>query len=390
MLDPIKLDPIKLPLIASVTLVALGAAPRLAAASEGAVYAMTNDLFDNEIAVYTRDDDGTLALDGYVSTGGRGVGDTTEPVDALGSQAPLVLDPDGRWLLAVNASSNEVSVFRVHDDGLELRSVTPSGGLHPASLAIHGSRVYVLNSGGEGNVTAFRLLPNGNLAPMPGSTRALGVGGTNPPSFIVSPAQIGVDPTGNVLVVSIKGTDELRSFPLGPDGMPSMVPEITPSSGSTPFGFAFDDAGHLVVAEPFGPASPGVGGASAASTYEVQADGTLELVSATVENFQTASCWLVTDGQHVFTTNNATDTITSYALDDQGELTLLAPGGVAASTGVAPVDLALSPDGRFLYDVNAGDGTISAFRVEPDGSLTALGVVGGLPADHGAVGIAVR
>ena len=90
----------------ALTLVMCGIAPAFADPTPGAVYAMTNALDDNEIVVYDRAADGTLSLNGYYSTLGRGVGATEEPEDALGSQSPLILSPGHRWLVAVNACSD--------------------------------------------------------------------------------------------------------------------------------------------------------------------------------------------------------------------------------------------------------------------------------------------
>lgn len=356
----------------------------------GAVYAMTNALEGNEIAAYSRAHDGTLTLDGYYATGGLGVGATTEPVDALGSSAPLILSPNQRWLLAVNAGSDEISVFRVRPHGLLLVDVVPSGGLHPASLTLHGDLLYVLNSGGEGNITGFELRHDGRLVPIAGSTRSLDVGGTNPPFFLVSPAQVGFDPRGDFLVVTIKGTDEIRVYPVDFEGLPSAEPVTTISHGSTPFGFDFDQRGRLIVAEPFGNASPGVPNTSAASLYRIRRDGSLDLLSASVENGQTASCWLVSTGRYAYLTNNATDNVSGYRIGRDGTLSLLDQDGVAGLTGHAPVDAALTPNGRFLYNVDAGSGTISMFRIKANGSLISLGEVGGLPEEEGAVGIVAR
>jgi len=360
-------------------------------AQAGAVYAMTNALDGNEIAVYDRAADGTLTLQGYVPTGGLGVGNTTEPVDALGSQGPLVLSADLRWLFAVNAGSDEISVFRVQAGGLTLVDKVPSGGLFPASLTVHRQLLYVLNSGGDGNLTGFTIDHDGRLSPLPGSTRSLGAGGTNPPFFLVSPAQVAFDPKGDVLVATVKGSNRILVYSVGADGLPSAAPVTTLSHGNAPFGFAFDERGRLLVAEPFGNAAVGTPNASAVSSYEIEDDGSLRLLSASVENGQTATCWLGINRSRRFayTTNNASGTISGYRIGADGGLTLL-DAGVSALSGEAPVDLAFSPDGRFLYNVNAGSGTVSAHRVNPDGSLTELGEVGGLPADDGAVGIAAR
>lgn len=380
-----------LALAASLMLPAAGAAAQPAGAAVGAVYAMTDAADGNEIAIFDRAADGTLSLHGYAATGGLGIGDQTEPVDALGSQAPLVLSPDHRWLLAVNAGSDQISVFEVSHDGLTLTDLVPSGGFFPASLALHGDLLYVLNSGGEGNVTGFRLGNDGRLTAIPGSTRSLQVGGDNPPFFLVSPAEVAFDPRGRALVLTIKGTDEIRVYRILPDGRPAAQPVLNASNGSTPFGFAFDSRGRLHVAEPFGSGSVGQAGASAVSSYELNDDGTLTVISGSVDNFQTASCWLTVRGRFLFVTNNGSDTVSGYRIAPDGTLSLLNAGGVSAATGSHPVDLAVSTDGRFLYAVDAGEGTVSAFRIDAfDGSLTALGTVPGLPADAGAVGIAVR
>lgn len=358
----------------------------------GAVYAMTDAIADNEIVVYDRLLDGTLRFNGAFSTGGHGVGDTTAPGDALGSQSPLLLSPDHRWLFAVNAGSDEITSFRVDPDGLTLVDKVPSGGLFPASLTQHGNLLYVLNAGGEGNITGFRVTGSGTLVAIPGSTRDLGAGGMNPPFFLVSPAQVGFDPWGEVLVVTVKGSNALHVFDVDNSGRPSALPVTTLSHGNTPFSFAFDPRGHLVVAEAFGAGNVGEGGASAVSSYALRPDSTLDPITGSLPDFQTASCWLVASWTQdlIYVTNNLSDTVTGLRIDRDGVLTLLEPDGVSGTTGHEPVDLALSPDGRFLYNVNAGDGTVSQFRVEADGTLTPLGVIGGLPAEEGAVGIAVR
>jgi 6-phosphogluconolactonase len=83
--------------------------------------------------------------------------------------------------------------------------------------------------------------------------------------------------------------------------------------------------------------------------------------------------------------------LSGYHIRRNGRLSLLDSNGVTALTGAAPVDIAISPNGRFLYNVNAFSGTVSAFQVnKADDSLTALGEIGGLPIDDGAVGIAAR
>ena len=57
----------------------------------------------------------------------------------------------GHVLLAVNAGSNTLSLFRVaRGDKLLLKQVVASGGEFPVSIAVRGDLVYVLNAGVEG------------------------------------------------------------------------------------------------------------------------------------------------------------------------------------------------------------------------------------------------
>jgi hypothetical protein len=86
---------------------------------------------------------------GSVSTGGLGSG------AGLGSQGALVLSKNGKWLFAVNAGSNEISCCGVAG-GLSSVDKIASGGA-PHQRHHYKDLVYVLNDGGSGNITGFRL-----------------------------------------------------------------------------------------------------------------------------------------------------------------------------------------------------------------------------------------
>jgi 6-phosphogluconolactonase len=102
----------------------------------GAVYAMTNAESGNQVIAFDRLPDGALDEPEAYDTGGLGfVGGV--PVDPLGSQGSLRLSPDHQWLLAVNAGSNEISVFRVKPQGLALTEVADSGGVLPVSVTTY-------------------------------------------------------------------------------------------------------------------------------------------------------------------------------------------------------------------------------------------------------------
>ncbi len=340
--------------------------------SPGALYVATNAKTGNEILVFPRAADGTLGAPSPFATGGKGSG------GGLGNQGGIGLTQGNRWLLVVNAGSNEVSVFAVQPDGLQLTDRVLSGGEQPVSVVAFRGLVYVLNAGGTGNITGFRLAEDGRLRALPHSTRSLS-------SPAAGPAQVAFNSDGEVVAVTEKATNTISTYVVEDDGL-TEGPRPQASVGKTPFGFAFSHRGTLVVSEAFG----GAAGASALSSYDVGGSGALEVVSASVRTTQTAACWVVTtrDSRFAYTTNTGSGTISAYSLSPDGALTLLAANGVSGTTGTGPIDMALSGNDRFLYALNSGDGTISAFRVNADGSLTPQAGAGGLPA--AANGLAAR
>jgi 6-phosphogluconolactonase (cycloisomerase 2 family) len=347
---------------------ALGGASALAAGrSAGAVYTQTNDPAGNAIVAYARGADGQLAQAGMYPTGGLGSG------AALGSQGAVTLSSDGRWLLAVNAGSDEVSLFAVRAGGLTLSDTVSSRGDMPISVTIAHDVVYVLNGGGAGNISGFRL-EHGRLRAIAGSTQPL-----SGPGSTVGPAQVQFNPSGNALVVTEKNTNLLDVYTVGRDGVAS-APTTHVSNGATPFGFAFTPQGTLVVSD----ASDG-----ALSSYRLAGADLLDL-DGPVATTETAACWVVTtaNGKYAYTTNAGSNSVSGFAVDRRGGLTLLTDGGKTGVTGGHPTDEALSGNGQYLYTVNNTDATISIFRVNSDGSLTSAGTLTGIPA--GAVGLAAQ
>jgi 6-phosphogluconolactonase (cycloisomerase 2 family) len=345
--------------------------------SPGAVYVLTNAASGNQVAVFNRAADGTLAAAGTFATGGLGTG------GGLGSQGALVLSQDNRWLFAVNAGSNEISVFAVRPDGLAWVDKVASGGVLPISLTVHHDLLYVLNAGGSGNITGFVVAAHGKLSPLAGSTRPLSNGGVG---AAPGPAQVEFSPQGDVLVVTEKATNLIDTYAVEDGGLAD-GPVTHASVGATPFGFAFSRRGQLIVSEAFG----GAPGQSALSSYAVS-EHDLDVVSASVHTHQTAACWVVVtqNGKYTYTTNAGSGSITGYRLGRDGRLSLLDADGRTGVTGdgSSPNDMALSHNSRYLYALDAGTHAISAFQVQSNGSLAPIAGADGLPA--GAVGLAAR
>jgi len=132
----------------------------------GAVYTITNQVAGNAVAVFARSADGTLTPAGTFATGGAGTG------AGLGSQGAVTLSDDGRLLFAVNAGSNDVSVFQVGPQGPSLLSRTPSAARCRSSGHSRAERRVRLESGAPGNITGFTLLDR-RITPIAGSDKVV-------------------------------------------------------------------------------------------------------------------------------------------------------------------------------------------------------------------------
>lgn len=350
----------------------------------GRVYTDDNTKGTNTISGYNRQPDGTLTpIPGspFVA-GGAGTG------TGLASQGAVQVSSDGRYLIAVDAGSNQISVLRIHRDGtLTLRGApVSSGGDEPVSLAEHDGLVYVANAGSaDSNYTGFLLGRNGRLEPLPGSTFPL-------PSD-AQPGDVLFNSTGTNLVGTRVGTtpaaSAIDSFLVGADGRLRAAPGSPfPAQGPGPFGSEFrpTDPGQLFVSNAHGGA-----GAGSISAFDVSRNGTLTSIGASpFADDQTAPCWveITHDGTFLFTVNTGSGDISRYSIARDGTLTLLGTTPVSGGKGVSAVDARLSPDGRDLYVNETAVGQIGEFAVN-GGNLTELGSVP-VSTGTGAAGLATN
>ena len=359
---------------------------------DGAVFSMSNAPAGNSVVAFYRADDGTLTPAGSFPTGGTGSGGFEDSANALvlgsasGESAPNNFIESSELLFATNPGSDNISVFRVKHDRLQLVEVEPSNGMKPVSITVHGGVAYVLNNGEtvdglvppncvEGSspsITGFTVSNSGNLTPIPGSTRMLSG------DKFSGCAQVSFNPKGTVLVVTERTArtatqvagDEgvINTYVVNSDGTLGEQ-KVFDATGQGPFGFTFNKAGALLTTEQFdGLAGPGLG---AAAGYVVGDDGSLTASSPSVKNGGTDTCWFVVtdDGTLGFTTSFfGGGRISSYAVGSNGSLQLLtADLEVDVHDGAS--DLSLSGDSRYLYQLNSLEGTISAFEIGSGGSL---------------------
>jgi 6-phosphogluconolactonase len=327
----------------------------------GHLYVNDNTAGTNTIAGFDRHADGTLTpLPGSpFAVGGAGTGQGT------GSQGALQQSGDGRYLLAVDAGSNQISILRIKPNGSLTEaegSPVSSGGNKPVSIAVHDRLVYVANAGdGASNYTGFTLNEGGHLRPLAGSTVSLPDGS--------SPGDVLFDSDGSRLVGTRVNTSLIDSFAVRSSGLLTAAPGSPfTAQGPGPFGSEFSPThtSQLFVSNAHG----GLGNGTV-SAFTVAQNGALSSIgSSPFADFQTAPCWVEIshDGNYLFTVNTGSSSISTYTIGADGTLTLL---GSTPFSGKGAFDARLAPDGHTLWVVDDGSNAVSGFTVD-GGNLTEL------------------
>jgi hypothetical protein len=326
----------------------------------GYTYVNGNTPTVNTVDGYARHADGSLtplAGSPFVA-GGAGTG------AGLGSQGAIQVTADGRYLLAVDAGSNQVSVLRIGAGGVPALVGQPvsSGGVKPVSVAVSPfGLVYVANSGAGGSgYSGLRLGPFGRLTPIAGSTVTVPDGsGVGDVFFNAFGTQlIGTRTTTSLIdsfVVLLNGhLLAAKGSPFTGQGLGQLGAEFSPTRPS-----------QLYVSDAHN--GPGLGDVSA---YNDSLLGQLSSIgSSPYADGQTAPCWVEIshDGRYLFAINTGSGNISSYSINRDGSLTLI--GSAPINGGGADIDARLSPDGRYLLVDGSGMHFVSVFAVN-GGTLT--------------------
>jgi 6-phosphogluconolactonase len=328
----------------------------------GHTYVNDNAVGTNTIAGFDRHADGSLTPTpgSPFVIGGAGLG------AGLGSQGAIQASPDHRFLLAVDAGSNQISVLRVNPNGVPTPVGSPisSGGVEPVSIAINPfGLVYVANVGNGGsNYSGFLLTPLGRLIPLPYTTVAVPEGSGVGDVFFNS--------TGTRLVGTRDNTSLIDSFDVRLDGRLSPAPGSPfPAQSLGPIGAEFRPTNPSQLYVSNAHAGAGLGTVSA---FQLSPNGALNSIgNSPVPDGQTAPCWVEIshDGKYLFAVNTGSANLSSYSISRNGALTLI--GTFLFTNGAGAVDARLSPDGKTL-SVTGGRGlVVSTFSVN-GGTLAEL------------------
>lgn len=340
-------------------------APALANGHTGYVYTLNNDGQSNGVVVLGRNSDGTLTeVEGSpFAAGGKGLvvpqgGD----FDAQGA-----IRIHGKHLIATNPGSNTIAVFNINVGGrLEPVAGSPfaSGGVTPLSVAIHDDLVYVANQAVDfvnptrkPNITGFRISADGKLTAIPGSTIEFTRG--------QGPAQVEFSPTGGILAVTegFQVDGRIHSYVVQPSGVLKEAagsPFISRGVSGT-VGFSWTrDGRHLLVSNFRG---------SAVTVFSVDAlTGAIRMKGRPYANNQGAACWTAVspDGNTLYTANFVSNSVSAYAVNADGTLTLLGSAPRRKVMGNDTKDIEVSPDGKYLYAIGPLARQIAVFAIGSD------------------------
>lgn len=346
----------------------------------GHAYVNGNTAGANTVDVLERHADGSLtqAAGSPVPIGGAGLG------AGLGSQGAIEASPDGQFLVAVDAGSNQISILRIGTGGVPTLVGAPvwSGGVQPVSVAISPRGiVYVANVGNGGsNYAGFRLNPNGKLIAIPQSTVAVPEGS--------AVGDVLFNGTGDRLVGTRDATSLIDSFTVAANG------RLTAAAGSPfaaqslgPIGSEFRPTNPSQLFVSNAHAGPGQGTVSA---FQDSRNGVLTSIGdSPFPDNQTAACWveITHDGKFLFAVNTASASVSSYGINTDGSLILL--GTTPFNSGAGAVDARLSPDGTTLSVTGGSSHVVNTFAVD-GGNLTELpSSPVALPADGSPMGLVV-
>jgi 6-phosphogluconolactonase (cycloisomerase 2 family) len=187
------------------------------------------------------------------------------------------------------------------------------------------------------------------------------------------PAQVEFSPDGKTVVVTSgfqgEDTSRIHGYKVQPDGTLHEGPgsPLAPQGASGVVGFSWAPAGGRVFVSNFR--------GSAVTVFDVdrQTGGVKQLGDAYGDD-EKAACWtaIAPDGKTLYVANFVSNSISAFAVQADGKLTLLATTKRRGPTGPDTKDLEVSRDGKYLYAIGSGAKEIAVFQIGAKGMLTEL------------------
>jgi 6-phosphogluconolactonase (cycloisomerase 2 family) len=199
-----------------------------------------------------------------------------------------------------------------------------------------------------------------------------------------NPSAIAVNPGLNTLFVSNAGGNFVTSYTLNSDG--SLVVGANTDTGTNPMGLTVDPSGSFLFVANEG--SSNISAFSISGTTLTPVDGSpfTTIPAGTTVPTGPVSVAIPPTGNYLYVANEFTNTISVFAYDASGALSPIGGSPYAAcaapSVCIAPAAVAISQNGTFLFSANEGSNNVTSFALcvvasatcpTPNGTMTQVG-----------------
>lgn len=334
------------------------------------IYAyVTNGGGSSQISQYDVADDGSLSA----MTTPAITGISPDPYD-------IIVDPSNQYAYAVAPGvSGQVYQFSIDSSTGELSSLTTASvsaevDTRALTMSISGKFVYAVNASSD-SVSQYSVGSDGALTPLGNATVATGN----------SPYRIAVHPSDKYAYVVNVSLSTISQYAIDQDSTSMTYGELKPmttptvsSSGSAPynpFDIAVHPSGNYLYVVNRGNGNPGdISSTTPGSItqFTIAADGSLsQVTTATIAaGLSPTSIAVDPSGKYVYVTNAGDDTVSQYDVGTDGSLSAMTTPTIA--TGQWPYGIHIEATGNYVYVTNITSASISQYKIGTDGELSAL------------------
>lgn len=252
------------------------------------------------------------------------------PVDTMGI-APfgLAVAPDGRSLYVANLNSDTVSVFTIDRFGKPALAGEPvaTGGAKARNVAVtpDGRFLFVAHGappdGDPDVLVTFPIRSDGTLGPVK-STLPIGATGMG----------LAVTPDGRYLYVACALSHLVFGFRIGPDGDLDPVPGSPVSAPKTPEGLAVTPDGRRLFVTSVGTQPEVAPDDDGLWSFSIGTDGALTVVGRRSDTATGPGVTTTPDGRYLYVSNFFANTVSAFEIGTLRQL----DGSPAPSMGMAP------------------------------------------------------
>ncbi|CAH6420341.1 Hypothetical protein HVR_LOCUS1168 [uncultured virus] len=221
----------------------------------GASYQINNNPDGNSLIIRKILNNGNSEFSSSIQTGGKG--STLTNSDPLFSQNSVTRYGD--YLFAVNAGSNNISMFKINPNdpvNVSFITVAPTVGEYPVSIAANSQYVGVLNGGTNSGINFYTWNSSG-ITPLNGWNRSVDLNppqGTPPNGPANTVSDIIFSPDNRSVIVSYKGHNQsnpggILIYPIQNSSLAANPVKSVPQGSALSFGMTPVGNSALLVAD---------------------------------------------------------------------------------------------------------------------------------------------